>query len=963
MYKQFVLLSLCGCAVVSMCGCATVSGLEFPKPHRLERPIIFSQAQMKYTLRNRSNAYYSNWVDWPLFVSSDFAPIDPDDRRIQAPDFAKMQELVGLYGLDGYGYWQAAIRNKTRSDFVGFADASARPDFCLVPIITPGGSFKYDVDQDTPVILESPTTLAIDGKKLFWIYGVTDVSLGAYRDEMRTKFGDRFLFMMGRPFNEAIRNDPLEGGALAPALQEEIKQQLRADLRQFDGFAWVGMSTNGTLSDNERVFNLARAQAVLAVTAEVFREPEFKDKIFGASAVAEHSNAGRLGHTLSSDGTRTLRHSLMAALQAGADVINIPEWDEQNENTSLRPTVFNGLAYMRVMRYITHWTRGEKDFALPGDNLDIPGLVVSVRKILCLGELFAVELLNVPDQPGDKSRYEVVLRLRSLDGRLLHEFPACVFKAGELQEHRPTIGSEVLAGERVVLLELAVTKNGQTTVWSDGLPAVQLQATWNNDYKWVKQCLRDLIPAAEASLTLAPTAEPGILRATGAVKASETLKQVELLDNWDAVYTAGGGDFQPPRENDENVVVRLSINSLLPQKVTGRIAVKGAPSHWKVDRRVVKDGAWSVKNFPVSHWFRGGMISIPRSAAGSASIRIAFDDQVEAVLPLTELLTKQTVIYGGKGGFTVALTRHLRQLQQPDDLNADTTQFSVNFAPDQLCSVMQLQLVAPSGRIWRSRPVLTAPLAAETVPVTVYSSMQKRPVTVAVPSNLVPQLDFDWSDARGIVVPNAFARPLWGIRGGFYNLASLRLGGGGSCSNGASPGLGNAQKIWAGITDFVPALEPQADGVPALRFRGGEHVAFPIGVIPRRSGFTLSFDIKPDDVTRPQFLLGCRREYVGTLSSLEIADGTLRGSYSDYMVKSWDFTADVPLRAGVWNTVTVIYDLLAVRMVINGQAVGPFPAPGPGLYDMPTTIGTWSTENPYRGLLRNLTISHTVATP
>ena len=113
-----------------------------------------------------------------------------------------------------------------------------------------------------------------------------------------------------------------------------------------------------------------------------------------------------------------------------------------------------------------------------------------------------------------------------------------------------------------------------------------------------------------------------------------------------------------------------------------------------------------------------------------------------------------------------------RQLQQPDDLNADTTQFSVNFAPDQLCSVMQLQLVAPSGRIWRSRPVLTAPLAAETVPVTVYSSMQKRPVTVAVPSNLVPQLDFDWSDARGIVVPNAFARPLWGIRGGFYNLAS-----------------------------------------------------------------------------------------------------------------------------------------------------------------------------------------------
>ncbi len=955
MFRQVMFLALCGCAVVS--------GFEFPKPHRLDRPIIFSQAQMKYVLRNRSNAYYSNWVDWPLFVSSGFAPIDPEDRRIQAPDFARMQDLVELYGLDGYGYWQAAIRNKTRPDFVGFAAASARPGFRLVPIITPGGSFKYDVDLDTPVILESPVTLAIDGKKLFWVYGTNEVSLGAYRDEMRAKFGDRFLFMMGRSFTEAIKTDPLDGGTLAPALREEIRQQLRGDLRQFDGFVWGGMSTNGTLSDNEKVFDTARAQAVLAVTAEVFREPEFKDKIFGAAAVAEHSNAGRLGHTMSSDGTRTLRSSLLAALQAGADVINIPEWDEQNENTSLRPTVFNGLAYMRVMRYITRWTRGEKDFTLPGDNVSIPGLIVSVRKILCLGELFAVELLNIPDRPGDESRYEVVLRLRALDGRLLHEFPACVFLAGELQENRPTIGSEALAGERAVLLELAVTRNGQTTVWSDGLPAVQLQATWNNDYKWVKQCLRDLIPAAEASLTLTPTAEPGILRATAAVKAPETLKQVELLDNWDAVYTAGGGDFQPPRESDEHVVVRLSINSLLPQKVTGRVAIEGAPSLWRVDRGVVKDGAWQVKNFPVSHWFRGGMISIPRVEAGSASIRVAFDEQVEVVLPVSELLAKGTVIYGGKGGFTVALTRHLRQLQQPDDLNADTTQFSVSLAPDQLCSVVQLQLVAASGRIWRSRPMLTAPPAAETVPVTVYSSLQKRPVTVAMPVNLVPQLEFDWSDGRGVVVANAFARPLWGIRGGFYNLASLRLGGGGSCANGASPGLGNAQKIWAGIDDFVPPLETQPDGAAALRFRGGEHIAFPIGVIPRRAGFTLSFDIKPDDVSRPQFLLGCRREYVGTLSSLEIVDGTLRGSYADYNAKSWDFTTDVPLRAGEWNTVTVVYDQLNLRLVVNGQAAGPFPAPGPGLYDTPTTVGTWTTENPYRGLLRNLTISHTVAAP
>ena len=101
------------------------------------------------------------------------------------------------------------------------------------------------------------------------------------------------------------------------------------------------------------------------------------------------------------------------------------------------------------------------------------------------------------------------------------------------------------------------------------------------------------------------------------------------------------------------------------------------------------------------------------------------------------------------------------------------------------------------------------------------------------------------------------------------------------------------RRRFGGITDFVRLWSRRRTG-----FRPCASAAASTSLSPSESSapfwLYVEFDIKPDD--QAQFLLGCRRDINAV--NLEIADGTLRGNYSDYMVKSWDFTADVPLRAG-----------------------------------------------------------------
>src|SRR5262249_36929543 len=148
--------------------------------------------------------------------------------------------------------------------------------------------------------------------------------------------------------------------------------------------------------------------------------------------------------THSPDCTRRLRRTMELAIAAGADFIDMPEWNEDNENTCVQPTVASGTAHQRIMAYYMHRLRHEPPVPNPGQDLAGPNLLLTYRRILKLGGPLVFEILNVPDSDARKP-YTVRLWLRDHRGKPLRDFPLATFVPAELKESRFSIATEDLA--------------------------------------------------------------------------------------------------------------------------------------------------------------------------------------------------------------------------------------------------------------------------------------------------------------------------------------------------------------------------------------------------------------------------------------------------------------------------------------------------------------------------------------
>src|SRR5690606_21325866 len=91
-------------------------------------------------------------------------------------------------------------------------------------------------------------------------------------------------------------------------------------------------------------------EILIPIMKSLLNEPPYRKKYLGLSAYKSHMSPDR-GNNLFQDATRTLRNSFEAAMEAQPDVIVLPEWDEQNENTSWRPTTYGSRSNERITRY------------------------------------------------------------------------------------------------------------------------------------------------------------------------------------------------------------------------------------------------------------------------------------------------------------------------------------------------------------------------------------------------------------------------------------------------------------------------------------------------------------------------------------------------------------------------------------------------------------------------------------
>ncbi len=905
------------------------------------RTHVFSRAQLKFGLQ--PDDYLNRYLDRPLFL--DPVELDP---------FVKLQHEVHIahrYGLDGLAFFP----QNTGAQLYHYAKRLNAPEFFLLTELAPTAKPVDEKLDLAEAARQLPTTFRLNGKVLISSY-VADHRDPQYwkefMDGLRERHGDHFLFLptvtnFGKlglhEWMLKFRNGEITESDLKPA-----REMLRSWLRATDGLYFSEVTD---LRDDQRRLDTAfYRDFLIPLFRSVLSEPEFKGKIFGLAAKVGHENHGLVGRTLSSDGTRTLRHSFEAAMEAKPDIINIPEWDELNESTCLMPTIFDGTSQQRILRYYMSKIKGEPLQPLPDDQEAFPNLILSHRGVLTLGEELEIELLHLPDTIREEAlSVHVILLDRS--GKALYRSEALPFSGKELLEHRLTIPTLPLAHQRVLRPRLEVIREGQKPlIIESGLPFIELNPWSNRHYKWNKTPVRDLLKANDQHLSLARTPEG--LVATGRFETEEPLAWLELVENDNVIYSV---DLHGPmwRENEKEVVLSLAWKSAdhyrKPQKLSGSFSLTGATGKWLFpSQKGFEEGrVFQATQIPLEERVadlarQRVVIALPAKEAPDAKLRVHLEGIIDQEFPIPEILKKEAIAIPGPHNLTLVISRWVRQARLPRYLDRNRADFSVRIAPESRDSLFQLRAIAKSGRIYRSKPIALKegePLAAE------------KPT---LPGEETRVIDYRFDASHGAFLVTPAGRAFWGVLGG-YSLMALERGD--SPTNGV-PFLDDAHPALEEKTapDWISTPEGSA-----LSFNGkSTFVVLPQGVVPRLSGFEITMEVKPDSVEGKQSLLANFFTRFGTFD-LYMEDGALKIDFlhdlKDHATrKQTDLDPCLELREGEWSTLTLRYDQKVFLLSINGVQGEPIAVEGPGMHDTITTLGGHG-DRWFAGSIRSLKIT------
>ena len=957
--------------VVLLIGCVSPANADEGVPPlrfaRTGRTLVVSRAQMKYGLERN---YLARWVDRPLFQDSS---LREDHSGCVTPfsSFRRIMKIARSYDLDGLAFFPETSQRMCIFDYI---ERDPEPGFKILPEFI-GSS---DPEKKLALLdraLENPHVLKIGDRILVTGYRTDSLTMPQWKTMLNAfceRHGDAFIFMpdISYPAKQGWLNWSKRFNSEQPPTEEDretIREYLRSYLDVFDGLYFAGCAS---LKKQRRFDVDFYREFLIPLYRSVLDEPEYRDKYLGLSACIGHENCTRLGYTLSSDGTKTLRRSLEAALAAEPDLVVLPEWDEQNENTSIRPTVYNSFSTQRILRYYMSRNNGTPPSPIAGDDVSVPNLIISYRKLLTLGETLEVELLHVPDREKG-TPYVATFWLEDLNGRRVaetHEFP---FSANDLEDHTVRIPSETLENHQVLIPVVQIDRNGRQSIFRDGMHHIHLRATWNWDYKWVKVPLRDVLQPDEASFHVVSdtTNELGDLPMEGSIACGKDIASVEVLEN-DAVIYSVSPAADSFRERADVIPLLVELRSFQQGNLRGTLRVHNARSIWPVDQPTLMRDCSTEDNslnfYEIIGWSpRQILLAIRREEAASAVLELD-SAAVQSRVSVRTLLKNGIYSETHDDGLTVTFSRFCKQHDMPCHLDRKEVRFSGAVHPDLPTSVFHMRVVAKSGKIYRSRPVLLDDRSdSSVVSLPVYSDTKKKVVEVEVAKRRVPQIEYLMARNRGSVLFTPAGRTFWGHLGGYTDSVTGRGGAGGT------DGSPFAQRSNYPMNTHKHAPEwTTEDNSICLRFDGkGNYIALPQGTLPRRGPFSLAFEIKATgDITKPQVLFAHHGYYIGSLKVL-LTSGRLSGSFTNEQGKSFRIPTNLQVEKDKWHRVVVSYDLESMLFQLDDRHSPSFTCHGPGLYDNTSVFGgiggatdeSSSAEgNPgwFEGYLRALAIRH-----
>ncbi|MBO4491983.1 MAG: hypothetical protein J5944_11555 [Lentisphaeria bacterium] len=922
--------------------------LALDRKYFIAEGIFYSTGRLYY-LRKK-------WYDMPLFSARDMWEPGPSEYKMTS--FLKNYQLLRETGADAFAFYFESNDGFSRALQAAETvnkEAGDQEKTYVIPILFHG---KVSRPQDWKTLKDcarKPSMFKINGKPLLNNYLTDHLSPEATEKSIRdikAATGQDFAYIhqigslrnMSDPYNVYIMKK-----AVPATLMLKWFDEVTRYLRVCDG-----INFRNYLSKRDNTFYMEYYDdVILPLCTAACAQDEFNGKkIFEFQIMPGYAYYCG-SQSLSWDGTKTMRKYLELCRKYPIDMILWFEWDEIHEDTRLEPTVYKPMAAMRIVRYYNSLFRNRKLTPLEGDDLSLPNLIVSQPRQFVLGRDFEFELLNVPDTE-QSTPYSVIAELTDHDGKTVYKSEPLRFDAAELRDHTISIPSSELSSPRLLSPRLTIEYKGEKHVISEGLPFTVLRPTASGDSIWLCTPLRNLMFPETREIEFKEVKDHNsmvkFMQADVRVDfPGHKLNTVDILQNSNEIYV-----YDPQNEflqNDTSRrLFRFTTHNLRSfMKCQLKWELSNAPSAIRFE--LPKDGLRgnpSLKHQAVPFESPSEMTASMTPWLGSRIFSLKEEDVENAVLTVSALRLegfdkgktstwslplRELGEYGVKMKiFEDGLQFGVETMHRPDRLalpiNTHKAEFKGRIAADQPDGVLGVCAVSRDGKVWWSRGHVVNPASSASGEVRLYND-GTGPFSLDVAVNRIPHIKykFDPKYGDGVLTTDA-GREYYGVIGGYL---PVPVGFEGHInSTGTIPNLAEIGKEPGVKNCTTPIWKRLDDGSYALVFDGkyNNFVAFPPTVIPQRAGFTIRFEVFPEDVNRDQVYLHTGNNETSLLGfELRTENGHFvivfcnrrpHDSNSHYRQVDKRITNLAPEK-GKWNKIKLVYDGQAVVLEVNGQ--------------------------------------------